>query len=188
MSIVYTAPQVATLPLELFKFDYFKYEDQYKSNPNKRIAVAKVRAGGKPFLLKISGEITTSGINDSEFGEGKNKRTVYSIGVRLEDDEVEAIQSFSSIFKSLPEDTEIADLVKDSEKIYLKLKTDRTGKSFDFKTNINITPKKLSEATDATTLSAVCELGVYVNYADNKAGFTLTPRRIMFDEEVEKSA
>jgi hypothetical protein len=183
MSIVYTPPQVASLNLSLFKFDFKKYENQFTENAAKKIAVSKIRAEGKPFQIRIAGEITTSGINDSEFGEGKNKRTVYSLGVRLEDADVEAIQKLNSLFKTFPDDFEIAELVKDDEKIYLKLKTDKAGKNFDFKCNLNITPKKLSEASDASTVSAVCELGVYVNYEDRKVGFTVTPRRIMFDAD-----
>lgn len=176
--------------IEPFKLDLPKAIIRYDSKPEKNIVISKLRTEGRPFLLRFTGEMATNGINDKEFDKPNGtKQVTFSIGIQLDDT---LVDSFARFHQDLVDhlhadfaDFEVLDLIKDSDKIYVKLKVDRSGKTFTCPTNLKISPKNYSEAATAQSVTFIGELGSYFNLAEKKAGLMLTPRRILFDDDGE---
>jgi hypothetical protein len=173
--------------IEPFKLDLPKSLLRYEKSPERNVVITKFHTGGRAFLLRFEGYISTNGINDKEFTRPNGEKQVtFSIGIELSSELVEA---FTKLQKNLEDflgkenaDFEVIDLVKDMDKIYIKLKVDRSGKTFTCPTNLKLSPRNYSEAAVAQKLTFIGELGGYFNLADKKAGLMLTPRRLLFDE------
>ncbi len=180
---------------KLHSFSYDKVKSKYESGGAKnRLAIAKFRYDEKPLKFIVEGRLSTNGINVAEFGEGKNKRQVYSFGFIADDEDAfhDTLDSLSDELLSYVsegdrDDYEILKLVKD-DKIYVKLKPAEDRKSFITKCNLNLNPRKIQDAplTTDQKVKLQVELGAYFNLADNKAGLMLTPSRVdFFDEDDE---
>jgi len=177
----YSHPESVT-----FKLDLPKAIARFAKDENRFIHTAKTRVATKPFTFELQGDMCTAGINESEFGEGKKKTTSYSIGISLEEPDVEFLNTLTTEFEDFCHaggitDIDISSPVRDDDRLYLKLKTDHSGKNFNFKTNINVTPKKYSEAANSDKLTFIGEITGWVNLESNKAGLSLTPKRVVFD-------
>jgi hypothetical protein len=139
-----------------------------------------------PFVLNFAGEICTAGVGASEFLNGKKKTTSYSIGVELEDGNPEFLifRQIADLAKieveKISPDFEYSDLIKDDNKVYIKLKTDSTNRTFSTKTNLSINPKKYSESADYDTLAFTGDVQVWFNLDDLKYGISLTPKKLEF--------
>tara|TARA_R110002126_G_scaffold78877_4_gene196192 strand:- start:5551 stop:6144 length:594 start_codon:yes stop_codon:yes gene_type:complete len=180
--------ELSKLPLAIHKIDLVKSGALFEKKPEKKIAMGTIKAEDKAFSWDVTGDMCTQGINDAEFGEGKNKRTNYSIGLTLEEQDQEFIQKCLDVLTSFcndndAEDYEIVDPVKDSDMLYVKLKTDRSGKKFLFKSNTKITPKNYSEVANCARVNVVLGMNVYFNLDEKKAGVSFNTEEINFDPE-----
>jgi hypothetical protein len=167
-----------------FKIDLKKESKKYESNSSKFLTLAKLQSSNKAVSFEVSGEICTAGISCTDFGGDKKKKPVYSIGIKIEEEE-----TFEPVHKllqetcdSLEEGWEVSEPLRD-DKFYFKIKQDGSGKKFVVRTNIPITPKKFSEAADATNLHVEGEVSAWFNFADKKAGLLFTPKYLTFDED-----
>ncbi len=177
---------------KLHNFSYDKIKTKYENHGEKaRLAMAKFRYEDKPVKFVVEGRLSTHGINVSEFGEGKNKRAVYSFGF-VADDEDDFHATLDTLADSLltvipkcdREEFEVLKLVKD-DKIYVKLKPAEDKKSFITKSNVPLNPRKIQDAplSQDQRVKLQVELGAYFNLADSKAGLMLTPSRVDFLDE-----
>jgi hypothetical protein len=177
----------------VLKCDLAKAGKKYEKDSSRFIAMAKVRnSDDTPFAFNFGGEICTAGISTNEFTNGKKKTLTYAVGVELEDHSQQHM-----IFKQIVElaqaelaklslNFEYVDLIKDDNKLFIKLKTDSTNKVFSTKTNLSITPKKYSETHDYDQLRFSGEIQVWFNFDDEKYGISLVPKKLEFlknDEE-----
>lgn len=166
----------------IFKTDLKKEISKYETNAANFLHIAKLQSGKKPVLFEIEGEICTSGITCTDFGTDKKKKPVYSIGIKVNDED-----SFEPLRKLLEETCtdgswEILRPVRE-DKIYFKLKLDGTGKKFNFKSNIPLTPKKFAEAANSTNLHVEGEVSAWFNFEEKTTGLLFTPKCLTFDEE-----
>lgn len=172
----------------VLKTDLVKANTKFEKDATKFINMAKVRCSNdNPFLLNFSGEICSAGIGANEFVNGKKKTTSYSIGVELEEGSAEmmifrqiAELAKTEIKRISTEEWEYSDLIKDDNKVYIKLKTDSTNRAFTTKTNLSINPKKYSESNDYDILAFSGDIQVWFNLDDHKYGITLTPKKLEF--------
>lgn len=170
-----------------FKGDLKKEMAKYEADNSKFLSMLKLRtAENKSYPVIFSGEIVGSGISATEFGTGKNKKASYSIGLELDDDTRTMFNDILTLatqsVKSIWDDFEVIPPIKESGVFYLKLKTDPSGKSFSFKSNLNITPKKYAEVTESETLTFDGEVQMWVNYEDRKIGLSFIPKKLEFVE------
>lgn len=168
----------STLPKDLKK---------YETDQTKFLSMAKIRTmDDSQFVLKFSGEICTAGVGATDFGTGKSKKTSYTIGIEIEENssttamfrQIEGLAK-SEIEKYSP-NYEYSSLIKDDNKLYIKLKADSQNRSFSCKTNISINPKKYSESNDYDTLSFTGEIQVWFNLDDEKYGISLIAKKLEF--------
>lgn len=171
-------------PLEI-KFDLKTVLARHEAKPGRNIHMGKFIENKKSKIFTISGEICTNGIYQSEFLNGKTKQTTFTVGILLTEENIALITSLLESLQNLVNTAEAAfeiqDIIKDDEKIYLKLKTDSSGKNFDFITNLAITPKKFSDASDAEQVTFIGEISTYFNLCDEKCGICLQPKAVLFD-------
>lgn len=165
------------------RLDFEKESARYEKNHEKFLSIAKIRSGKKTVTFEIEGEMCTSGITCTDFGTEKKKRLVYSTGVIVDEEETESFNKLYVLLEDLcPEGWTIVEPLKD-DKFYVKIKADDSGKKFSCKSNLSITPKKFSEAADATNLLIKGTVGVYLNFEETKAGLTFTPIQLLFDHD-----
>lgn len=170
------------------KCDLAKQVKKFEKDASKFIHMGKVRCGNdNPFLLNFSGEICSAGIGANEFTNGKKKTTTFSVGLEIEEGSGEififsqiADLAKTEIKKISSEEWEYSNLIKDNNKLYIKLKTDSTNRAFSTKTNLSINPKKYSESNDYDILSFSGDAQVWFNLDDQKYGITLTPKKLEF--------
>lgn len=178
---------IADPALALYRFDLEKENAKYETSPSAFITMPKYRLGKNALKLKLEASVFTNGIVSSEFGEGKQKREAFSLGLKCEDTEdLEALRSLSDqLAQQLPDDYSITETIKE-DKIYLKLKTDDSKRNFKIKSNIPLNPKKSQDADISRDdiVTVLFELGVYVNLRDKTAGLIIHPLSLVFDKEV----
>lgn len=170
------------------KCDLTKAVKKFEKDASKFIHMGKIRCGNdNPFLLNFSGEICSAGIGANEFTNGKKKTTTFSVGLEIEEGSGEMLifsqiadLAKTEIKKISSEEWEYSNLIKDDNKLYIKLKTDSTNRAFSTKTNLSINPKKYSESNDYDILSFSGDAQVWFNLDDQKYGITLTPKKLEF--------
>ena len=165
--------------------DLTKDQTRFSKDPKKFLAMAKVRSGKKNVTFEASGEICTAGISCTDFGTDKKKKPSYSVGLLIENEtEFERLHKMLEdyCYSTFKENWEVSEPVKD-EKLYIKLKLDGSGKKFAFKSNLSLTPKKFSDAANATNLHVEGEVQTWFNFADKKAGLIFSPKYLTFDED-----
>jgi hypothetical protein len=173
---------VADPLLAPFKFDFAK-----QAASGKKLGIAKFRIGGKPFKVTIKGTVGSNGISSSEFGDGKNKKSVFSLGIVPDDDaDLSALTTLAdNLTEWIPEDVraayECVDLVK-GDRFYLKLPLSNDKKSFKCQSNIPINPKKAQDADISSDqeIEVTVELSAYFNFDDQKAGLMLNCLKLNF--------
>lgn len=171
------------------KCDLTKAVKKFEKDASKFIHIGKIRCGDdNPFLLNFSGEICSAGIGANEFINGKKKTTTFSVGLEIEEGSAEVLifSQIAELAKTeikkifLDEEWEYSNLIKDDNKVYIKLKTDSTNRAFSTKTNLSINPKKYSESNDYDILSFSGDVQVWFNLEDQKYGITLSPKKLDF--------
>jgi len=178
---------------ELYKFDLAShYVPEGSDREQKTIAMAKFRSDGRAFQFEITGDMATQGINESEF----KKQLKYSVGVTTSEATQNFLEQLKDVIDNYLSSTpgivdaaswEVVDPLKDGETIYLKLPTDKSGKNFQFKTNVKISPKNYSEAAQCSSVHFTGEVKAYFNLIDKKAGLSFVPKTLNFDETEESS-
>lgn len=171
--------------LKIAHFDVKKALTSYEESGKNFLCMGTFRLGKNSFKVSLQGELTTDGVNVSEF----NKQLNYSFGFRFDNpDDLTAIESLSELLsdylkEATNDDWELTLPVRE-EKMYIKLKTTSDKKRFNLLSNIKLDPKKLSDTTlsRGQKVNVIGELGVYCNLPDKKAGVTFTPRKLEFDE------
>ena len=176
---------------DLSAFSYSKARQQYAKNGKSKITVEKYRLGKAPLRFYVEGRVTTNGINVSEFGEGKNKKQVFTLGFLADEDEefhglLNAMND--SLLEYIDEDERdeytLNQIVKD-DKIYLKLKMAKNNKAFDLQTNVVLNPKRIRDAdiSQDQMVGLTAEIAAYFNLEDQKAGLTITPISLHFFQD-----
>lgn len=178
----------ATEPEFTIKMDLANLLAKYEVDPTRKIHMGKILHGKKPKVFRLAGDICTNGIYEASFGDGKLKTVSYSVGITLEEADLDVIshlldtlQRFVNVATNGVENFEILDPIKDEEKLYLKLKTDKSGKSFSFKSNIPLTPKKIGDVSCAEMAVFYGEIAPYFNFEDRKCGLCFQPKAVLFD-------
>lgn len=173
-----------------FKIDLAKEFRLFEKNEKKFITMTKLRSGKNITTSTFRGELCTAGINTTEFlNADESKRQVYSVGMTLEEGAEEVLEDIQSILtrtcQTHSDDWEMTDLVKEDSKLFIKIKPDGSGKGFNFKSNLKLTPKQFSDASMASRLTFHGEIVAWFNFRDKKCGLTLAPKSLLFDEDEE---
>jgi hypothetical protein len=181
------APSEFPETLTIANVDLTKAITKYEDNPKNFIAMGLFRDGKKSFKTSLVGELSTNGLYASEFG----KKTSYSFGISLSEEDLEAIQKLNDTIESfINDDTwEIVNIIKD-DKIYIKLKPNTKNNAFMVISNVKLNPLKFQESGlfRGQRVDVTCELGVYFNIPEKKAGITISARRLEFEVESEEPA
>lgn len=189
MSIILSPKQFSEQKeIVLSGIDFAKAQKKYEDNAKFFITVGTYKAGKSAIKVLLQGELSTEGVTTAQF----NGKANYSFGLILENEDLEAFEVFTETLVSFlntgspDENWEVGQFVKD-DKIYLKLKADSSGKKFPIISNVKLEPKKLTESGlyRGQKVAVHGELGVYVNWADKKAGLTFNVRKLDFDLEAQ---
>lgn len=183
----YSTPSeiITSTDLKIAHFDVKKALASFEESGKNFLCMGTFRLGKNSFKISLLGELTTDGINVSEF----NKQPNYSFGFRFDNEEdLTAIESLSELLadylkEATEDDWELTAPVRE-EKMYIKLKTTSDKKRFNLLSNIKLDPKRLSDAnlSRGQKVNVIGELGVYCNLPDKKAGVTFTARKLEFEE------
>ena len=170
--------------IDLKNFNLEVLNAKYEKSPTNSISVHKLflsegNCTPKVFRMKFDGRICTPGINGRDFGSGKTKKTVFSLGI-IPDDKV--LETFSLLEEntcaSTAPDFELTSIIK-NDRMYLKLKLD--GKQFQAKSNIPLSPKKNGCGVSyGDSVTVIAEASLYVNIAESKVGITLNVMKLDF--------
>ena len=175
-----------------FSLDLKKQFALFEKNEKKFIKMEKLRAGKKITTTTIRGELCTAGINTTEFmNDDESKRQVYSIGMTIDESAEESLAEVQNVLVDLcathSDDWEVSELVKEDSKLFIKIKPDGSGKGFNFKSNLKLTPKQFSDASMASRLTFHGEILAWFNLRDKKCGLTLVPKSLLFDEDEDST-
>ena len=175
--------------LKIVNIDLNKAMTRHADTGKGFIAMGTFRINKNAFKLVLKGELTTNGVAVNEF----NKTPNYSLGIQFDEEkDLEAFEKLNDLLAqfldSFLPDTEEWDLnrVVKEDRIYLKLKTD-AKKNFQFTSNVKLSPKNLSDSGlfRGQKVEVTAEIAPYFNFADKKAGLSISPRSIKFDVEEE---
>jgi len=161
----------------IFDFDLSKAQSKYEKDSKNKISMGKLKIGKDTVEAIFTGELSTNGYahNKADWGE------TYSIGMRLDEDQVEALQALTLKVVDLCPGFEITDPLKD-DIVYFKLKLNKDQKSFAVKSNIKLDPKKDAMISSGTEFTARCELSLYVSFDAQKAGVTMKLLALDFEQ------
>ena len=175
--------------IELKTFNLETLTNKFIKSPTNSISVHKLylsegECAPKLFRAKFAAKVTTAGITGRDFGSGKSKRTVFSLGIIPADNVLETLSLLEeNTCATAAPDFEVVSLIK-NDRLYLKLKLD--GKKFQVKSNIPLNPKKLSEGiTQGDDVTVTAEFSLYVNMSEGKVGITITPLKLEFESVPE---
>lgn len=178
---------VSSSDLQISNVDLVKAFTRYEDSGKGFLAMGALRLGKAAFKVLIKGELTTNGVAVNEF----NKIANYSLGIQFDESEdLEAFEKFNELLIQFlksqnqnPEDWDLTNPVKE-DRIYVKLKTNQK-KSFEIISNIKLDPKKLQESGlyRGQKVEVVAEISVYFNLIDKKAGISVGPRRVTFQQD-----
>jgi len=170
--------------IDLKNFNLEALNAKYEKSPTNSLSVHKLflsegNCSPKLFRMKFDGRICTPGINGRDFGSGKTKKTVFSLGI-VPDDKV--LETFSLLEEntcaSTAPDFEVISIIK-NDRMYLKLKLD--GKKFQAKSNITLSPKKNGcGVSNGDSVTVTAEASLYANIAESKVGLTLNVLKLDF--------
>lgn len=174
------------------KFDFEKKQANAEAS-NRALIYEQYHHLGAPVKVQFEGTLSTNGVNQAVWGEGKGKIVNYSLGVDIEGEEglIECLGSMKEdLLSYLPEDERdaysLTDVVK-SNRLYLKLKLANSKKAFEVKSNVTLNPKKIETAklSRGMRVKVQAEIGAYFQLSDKRAGITIKPVRLDFSEEEE---
>lgn len=157
---------------------------KYEQDPTKFMAVGAFKDGRRPLRVCLSGEVTTDGINCSEFDNFKN----YSFGLQFTDcEELEAIEKLLGMVEDVAQGFTVDTPVKDG-KIYIKIPVNQKTKKFSPKLNIEIDPKKVEQSGvyRGQLVDIHGEFIAWKNLRDSKAGVSFKAIRIDFEKDLPK--
>jgi len=180
--------ELSSHTISLYRCNLDKSINRYNETQKGRIVMIKLRADDKPFNVRIRGEMCTQGINDTEFQvrDSDEKYTSYTIGMELEDEDLDAIndliETVTNLVKEIGLEFEVNDPIKDCSKLYIKCKTDRMNKRFNFACNLPITPKKYGETMNAQFIDFQGALVLYFNLEERECGLTFVTKSLDFDQ------
>ena len=144
------------------------------------VAMAEFRNGRLPATLKLSGCMTTDGINYADATDLFPAK--WSFGLRLYADEdanaidgwvEKALDAFTLPDDLEPEDVEVLSPFKEGT-IYLKCPTDADGKTFQFTTEPKLTPNKktMTELFREMPVDAYVSMSAYLGLPNGEKGPT----------------
>lgn len=173
--------------VSLTNFDFEKATNRFKRDESKFLALSLLKFKRNTAKVILTGELATGGVMVSEF---ENKSKAYSIALTL--DQIEDHQAFEELEdylqKQIPDgDYSLSSPARD-ERLYVKLKPAKDGKSFSVKNNLSLNPAKSENSGlyQGQKVEVTCQIGVYVNLKEKTAGLTITPLNIKFEVDVEE--
>lgn len=165
-----------------FILDYQKSVQQFTKNAMKKIAVGKFKQEGKLLDVVIKGEVSTNGISSNKFGV----KTVYSIGVRIDDPKIELVLdqlrlNVSEIFSE--NDEYVYNPILKDDIIYFKLKPSTNNREFLVKSNKKLAMNKLADyPANGTICEVTAQIQGYLNLEDLKYGLMFIVKAINFED------
>ena len=170
-------------PSLMIKSDIVKEFAKYNKNTEKNfLHMSKVRtAMDKKHEVTFLAEMCTGGVVVNEFGEGKKKKTNFSVGVTITENSPNAFNLNLLCDLARKEANKIwgegkgtfYEPIKDDDKLFIKIKTDAQNKHFLSKFNIPITPKKYAQTKDFDQFMFDGEAQIWFHFADEKYGITI---------------
>lgn len=166
------------------KFDLARKRTLFEKDSKNKIAHDSFKIDKKSVTIKFQAVTSSDQILVSKFG--------LSLPITIEDEkDLEGITAFSEFIpaylekQNLP-DWETTDIVKEDDKIFLKLKFD-SNKHPLFKSNIPISVKKPGDTAihNDQKVEVIATLKFYFNFEDEKAGATLNITHLNFEIDEE---
>ena len=166
-------------------------EYEKMKNGEKKYYMVFLKNGKKPFKATIKGTLATDGINVKSFGKDTN----YSFGFAPEEQDIEALNEIqkraeSEMKKGGFTDFEFSELVRDDDRMFIKLPLDGTKKKFTVKSNVKLDLKKLDDLDlyREQGIEMVADIGIWYNIGDKKAGVYVKPTKINFEQDEQPPA
>jgi hypothetical protein len=177
--------ELSTLDTSLLTLGSFSFEKKlasFESKPSNFLASTAFKLDKKPVNITFPAIL----ISDRIYCSNEYKTESYSLSVELEDDQL--LDQFSEI------STIIADIVGDGwtqteivkdDKIYLKIKFNKNGKSPLFKCNVPMNSKKLSDVNiyQGQKVQVSASLKAYFNFEAKQCGSTIAISELLFEQQ-----
>jgi hypothetical protein len=132
----------------------------------------------------LTAAICTDGISASEFTNKGKKALHYSVGVSLTDMQRFYIKNLQEqVGLTAPDDFSLSDSIKESDKLYFKIKTTSSGKEFKATIKPPMTPKKYGESCGYQQVKCGCFIEAYYDSEKKTYGLVFATKEFEFIQQ-----
>ena len=168
----FTPSQLSKSTLTTTGVDIKKAQSKFEDG-GAAFVMGNFKANGKSFKLKLVASVTSNGITENKWTNNGKDSVTHSLGIKLEDDELEGVTELETFLATLiPDNFEITTVIKNNEILYPKVKDKKT---FEALSNI-----KALQVVSGTECDILANLKFYRSFKDEKAGLVIQPVKYVF--------